>query len=422
MLVLRYLEFPNETLLQSHLAPFSIIFIVWIAVFFIAGLYEKHTLILKGKISGIILNAQIVNSLIAGLFFYLIPYFGITPKTNLFIHLVISFALVFTWRLYVLPLLEVKEKQNAILIGTGEEMKELEKEVNNNFRYNLTFISSIDLEKVPNFDFQEDIVKRIYSEGVQFVAVDFNHEKAEPLLPGLYNMIFSKIRFIDMHKIYEDIFDRIPLSLVKYSWFLENISGTAQKGYDVLKRVMDIWLSFLLGLASLVFYPFVFLAIKLDDSGPLFFTQERIGQNNRIIKIIKFRSLKVHNDPDGVAKSPEPTKIGKILRKTRIDELPQLWNVLRGDLSMIGPRPEIPSLVKEYEKEIPYYNVRHLIKPGLSGWAQLYHQGPPKFSVKVEETRKKLSYDLYYIKNRSLVLDLKVALRTLKILLSREGI
>ena len=118
----------------------------------------------------------------------------------------------------------------------------------------------------------------------------------------------------------------------------------------------------------------------------------------------------------------EITRIGRWLRKSRIDELPQLWSVFKGDMSMIGPRPEIPSLVKHYEDEISYYNVRHLIKPGLSGWAQLYHNDPPKINADSEKTRRKLSYDLYYIKNRSLMLDLKIALKTIKALLSRSGV
>ena len=185
---------------------------------------------------------------------------------------------------------------------------------------------------------------------------------------------------------------------------------------------MDVAVSLILGVVSIIFYPFVAAAIKIEDRGPIFFRQGRVGQNNKEIKVIKFRSMKVHNDKDGVAIDPQPTRVGGFLRKTRIDELPQLWNVLRGDLSLVGPRPEIPALVKLYEKEIPYYNIRHLIKPGLSGWAQLYHNEPPKFAAGVSETKKKLSYDLFYIKNRSLLLDLKVALRTIKVLLSREGI
>jgi lipopolysaccharide/colanic/teichoic acid biosynthesis glycosyltransferase len=116
------------------------------------------------------------------------------------------------------------------------------------------------------------------------------------------------------------------------------------------------------------------------------------------------------------------TKAGKLLRASRIDELPQILNVLKGDISLIGPRPEMPEYVKLYEKEIPYYNVRHLLKPGLSGWAQMHQTLAPKFKPGVEETRVKISYDFYYIKNRSFLLDIKIALQTIKTLLSRSGI
>lgn len=421
-LLFRYLDLPSKELWATHIVPFAILFIVWIAIFFIAGLYEKHTLILKSKLAAIILNAQILNSAIAAVFFYVIPYFGITPKTTLFIHLFVSFALIQYWRLYVFPFFEIKKREKAFLIGSGSEMEELKAEVNNNSRYNLQFVSSVNLDAMDSLDFDGEVLPRIYSEQMHVVVADFKNEKVEPLLPKLYNLIFSKVKFIDMHKVYEDIFDRIPLSLVKYSWFLENISTSVQKSYDIGKRLMDIVLSFVLGLLSLIFYPFVWLAIKIEDGGSLFFIQERVGQNNKIVKIIKFRSLAEHRDEGGIAKDPKPTKVGQFIRKTRIDEMPQLWNVFRGDLSMIGPRPEIPALVKLYEKEIPYYNIRHLIKPGLSGWAQLYHREHPHHSADTMETKNKLSYDLYYIKNRSITLDLKVALRTLKVLLSREGL
>lgn len=422
MLVARYFSLPKGDLWYSHVTSFSILFVVWVGVFFIAGLYEKHTLILKSRLSGAILNAQIANSVIAVMFFYLIPYFGITPKTNLFINLALSLGLILFWRIYLYPFFEVRKKDNAILVGMGGEMLELQKEVNNNPRYGLHIISSIDLSAVGNESFKEEILEQMYADQVSVLVADFRNEKVEPLLPNLYNLIFSKIKLVDLHKLYEDIFDRIPLSLVEYRWFLENIAGTAQKSYDLLKRAMDLTLSFILTIFSLVLYPFVFVAIKIEDGGPIFFSQDRIGKNNSVIKIRKFRSLAVHSSADGLASDPRPTKVGAFLRKTRIDELPQLFSVLSGDLSLIGPRPEIPTLVKHYEKEIPYYNVRHIIKPGLSGWAQLYQAAPPKWGMGVDETRTKLSYDLYYIKNRSAILDLKIALRTIKTLLSREGV
>ncbi len=423
MLVLRYRQIPDAEILLNHLFPFSILFIVWILVFFIAGLYEKHTLILRNKLPSIILNAQIANVFLAVLFFYFIPYFGITPKTNLFIYLFISFSLIFIWRIYSQSFLKSKIKQNAILIGSGNEMRELKQEVNNNSMYNLHFISSIDLDQIDSLDFKEDVLNVVYSENVGVIAVDLRNEKVIPILPNLYNLIFSKVKFIDMYKIYEDIFDRIPLSLVKYSWFLENVSLSPHATYDTLKRIMDIVLSLIVGGVALLLYPFIMLAIILEDHGPVFFVQERVGKNNKAIKVFKFRTMKVHNEKDGLALGEETvTRVGRVLRKTRLDEFPQLWNVLMGDLALIGPRPEVPALVRLYEKEIPYYNVRHLIKPGLSGWAQLYQENPPKFAVGYDETKIKLSYDLYYIKNRSFILDIKVALQTIKKLLSRSGV
>lgn len=422
-LSIRNLGFPSLGDFYAHLTPFFIIFLTWLFSFFIAGLYEKHTVMLKSKLPNIILKTQIFNSIIAALFFYLIPYFGIAPKTILFIYLFVSFILILIWRIYGERLFGFKEREKAILIGSGEEMHDLKNEVNNNSRYSLEFVSSIDLDKIDSLDFQSEILDRIYAEGISIIVIDLLNKKVEPILPHLYNLIFSKIKFVDMHKIYEDIFDRVPLSLLKYNWFLENISFAQRIGYDALKRGTDIGLSFLLGITSLIFYPFAILLIKFDDGGPIFISQERVGQNNKIIKIMKFRSMSVNDD--GITekrKEQKITKAGKFLRKTRIDELPQLWSILKGDMSLIGPRPEMPSLVRLYEKEINYYNIRHLIKPGLSGWAQLYHRTPPKFDAGSKETKIKLSYDLYYIKNHSFLLDLKIALKTLKALMSRSGV
>jgi lipopolysaccharide/colanic/teichoic acid biosynthesis glycosyltransferase len=174
----------------------------------------------------------------------------------------------------------------------------------------------------------------------------------------------------------------------------------------------------------LIFYPFVYIAIKLDDGGPIFIIQERVGKDGKNVNFYKFRSMSGNDQgkygKDGTSKH-FVTRIGKIIRKTRIDELPQLWSVIKGDLSLIGPRPEFPALVNVYDKEIPFYNARHLVKPGLSGWAQIYHEAHPHHAIATEDTKEKLSYDLYYIKNRSLALDIKIALRTMQILMKRAG-
>ncbi|MSU45391.1 MAG: exopolysaccharide biosynthesis polyprenyl glycosylphosphotransferase [Candidatus Zambryskibacteria bacterium] len=429
MLFLRYAEIPALFKIMQHLVPFSFLFIVWVLIFFIAGLYEKQAVLLKNKLYATLLRAEVINCVIAVLFFYFISYFGITPKTNLFIYLVVSFILVFGWRMYLYPVIGGgRKKQKAILIGSGEEMEELKNEINNNFRYGLFFTSVVDLNNASSINFKGEILDRIHSDDVQVIAVDLHNKQIEPVLPHLYSLLFSRVRFIDMHQLYEDVFDKVPVSFLKYNWFLENVSVSSGTVYDILKRLMDICVSFILFIISLLLYPFVYLAIKFDDGGVIFSYQKRVGKNNKAVDIVKFRTMTIANDEAswGANLSLKPinkiTRLGKFLRRTRIDELPQLWNVLTGDISLIGPRPEFLEPVKRYTEEIPYYNVRHIIKPGLSGWAQLYHDRHPHHGVDTKETKNKLSYDLYYIKNRSFLLDLTIALKTIKELLSRRGV
>ena len=403
-----------------HIVPFAMLFAIWVLVFYIASLYEPHTVVLKSKIPALILNAQVVNSLIAVLFFYFIPAFGITPKTTLFLDLLVSLVFIEAWRVFGVHLLGPRYKEKAALFGNGEEMHTLYRVVNENPLYPLRFVTAVDLQKLDGIDFEREVLDRILSEGVSVIVVDSRNEHIAPILPRLYNLIFSHIRFVDQYRIYEDIFDKIPLSLIGYSWFLENVSSRAHFGFDLFKRSMDILLSFTLFVFSLLLYPFVALAIKLDDGGPVFYAPERVGEGSRPIRIYKFRTMSTMDEGKQLGENKDRiTRVGNILRKSRVDELPQLWNVLRGDLSLIGPRPEFPGLVAQYHKVIPYYNMRHLVKPGLSGWAQVHHDRPPHT---LEETKEKLAYDLYYLKNRSLALDVKIALKTIKTLLSRTGV
>ncbi len=421
VLYLRYGDNLTENLWYQHVVPFSALILASTIVFFIAGLYEKHTLILKTRVPYTVLNAQVANAFIAVLLFYLVPVFVITPKTNLFLYLIVSTGLLVLWRIYgVSFVLGKKGKKLALIIGSGDEMRELSAEINGNDRYDIKFIGDIDLSREGNIDFQKDILERIYTESIALVVLNLSDEKVRPFMPHLYNFIFSKVRFIDMHKLYEEIFDRVPLSLLGYTWFMENLSSTEKKYYDGAKRVMDMIVALLLGLLTLPFYIFIAIAIKLEDGGPVFITQNRVGQNNGIVRLFKFRSMT--GSDQGLWHKGESdhrhTSVGRFLRKSRIDELPQLWNVLKGDISLIGPRPDIYDLGQKLAKEIPYYTVRNIVKPGLSGWAQINQDLPPQ---SLDETRLRLAYDLYYVKNRSFLLDIKIALRTLKTLLSRGG-
>lgn len=422
-LAIRHSQIPSLQLFWEHLIPFSFLFFVWTLVFFIAGFYERKSLVNHRSFFTDIFNAQIFNSLLASVFFYFIPVFGLAPKTIILIYLLVSLVLILVWRVYIVPLLGIKKKFKAILIGRGREMKQLEKEVNKNPWYNLRFEIAIDLNEKSDLDFQKEVLNPVFEKNISAIVLDLRDGALQKHVPNFYNLIFSKIKFFDIHKSYEDVFDKIPLSLIQHYWFLENLSFSKQRLYFLVKKLMDIFIALPLMVFSLLFYPFVFILIKLDDGGKLFYFPERVGKNNGIIRLIKFRTMtQAPADGGEWGKGKNRiTKVGKFLRKWRIDELPQLWNVLRGDLSLIGPRPEFVSAVEEYEKTIPHYGIRHLIKPGLSGWAQIYQKEVPRHSVDIELTKEKLSYDLFYIKHRSLLIDLKIALKTIKILLSRSG-
>lgn len=422
-LVIRHVEVPASDMWTLHFLPFSILFLVWVIVFYVAGLYERYVSIVKRSLPTVVIETLFINWAISVLFFYFIPFFGITPKTNLFIYLIVSLILTLFWRMNLFPLISPKTVHSAMLIARGNEMKELRDEINSSRYYGYNFTQSINLDNVERVDVQQDIINVIYESGVNTVVIDTKDDTVIPLLPHFYNLMFSQISFIDMHDMYEEVFRRAPLSLVKHGWFLENVHSRPHIMYDTLKRLMDILLSMFLGILSLIIYPFVYIALKIEDGGELFSVQERVGKNNKKIRLFKFRTMRYANDGGDWEKHGKEnyvTKVGNFLRNSRIDELPQLWNVLGGSLSLIGPRPEFHKAVEEYRSKVPYYNVRHLIKPGLSGWAQIYGEHP-HHNVDVELTKNKLAYDLYYIKNRSFILDLKIALQTLKTLLLRKG-
>jgi exopolysaccharide biosynthesis polyprenyl glycosylphosphotransferase len=420
-LTFRFGELPTRDILVTHFVPFSVLFVIWVVVSFIAGLYEKHTLTLKGKLALILTRVQVANAVISIAFFYFIPYFNISPKIILFIYLIISLIIMVAWRMAIAETLGRRRRVRALLIARkSEEPTALYHEINNNPRYGTVIVEWVDLSaKLTG----EEIMNHVKSKNISMVFADFADRSVNELMPTLYQLIFSGVEFADIQTLYEEVFDRVPLTLVNDTWFLENVSSSSKATFDAIKRLMDITAGVIAGAVSLVFYPFVYIAIKMDDKGPIFITQERIGKNNKIIQIFKFRSMTTNdqgNYGDEISKKNKITRVGNFLRKTRIDELPQLWNVVKGDVSLIGPRPELPALVNAYNDQIAYYNVRHIVKPGLSGWAQIYgehaHHGEGK-----AETENKLSYDLYYIKNRSISLDIKIGLQTLKVLFSFVG-
>ncbi|MBI3633495.1 MAG: exopolysaccharide biosynthesis polyprenyl glycosylphosphotransferase [Candidatus Vogelbacteria bacterium] len=401
----------------DHILAFLPAIVLWLVVFFIFNLYGKQTILFRRKIISTIVNAQIVNSLLAVVVFYFIPS-GLTPKTNLFIYFIFSTVIIVFWRLIILPLLYISRPEPLLIIGESTEADKIAEELNGNVCHGYRVI-----RRSNNLD-RASLVELIHAEHIQIVMIHFCRDVEKNLAASLGVTKYYKLRVVDVDSFYEELFDRIPLSRVNDWWFIENIVVQGSAIYDLLKRFMDIILSTVLALTTLVIYPLVSLAIWLEDGRPIFIKQERVGQYDKLFSIYKFRTM-TGND-SGNYKSGKTqlhtTTIGSFLRRTRIDELPQLWSVIRGDLSLVGPRPEFLPLVKEYESQIPFYRVRHLIKPGLSGWAQIYQEGHPHHGTAIEATKEKLSYDLFYFKHRSFWIDIKIAFRTLEIILSCVGV
>jgi len=221
---------------------------------------------------------------------------------------------------------------------------------------------------------------------------------------------------------YEKLSGRIPVDNLSPSFFIFQEGFSKSRALLVSRRIVS--LSFAAGLLLLLFPLMILTAIliKIDSPGPVFYTQKRVGNKGKVFEIIKFRSMRVDAEQNGspqwaVRNDPRVTLVGKFIRATRLDELPQLINVLRGDLDIVGPRPERPEFVEELNKLLPYYTLRHTVKPGLTGWAQvMFH-----YSGTIEESKKKLQYDLFYIKNMSMKLDFLVLFRTIKIVLLGRG-
>lgn len=414
-LSLRFQELYSVENFLSYLPSFSFVILVSLGIFYMYGLYDKPTLRLVRELSARILTAQILTAGMAVILFYAIPTLGIAPKTILLLYLLLSVLLSTVWRHYAFSLLLKYKKQKSIIIGSGQSFHALVEELTRNPHIGITLVATIDVNTYP----LHTLEKTIREVRPDSIIIDMRDERVKPYFGELYTQLFNGALMLDILDVYEDVFDMVPLDLINQEWVFRHMLVSQQS--EVLKRLLDLILAVPAGAVSLLVYPFVYIAIKLEDGGPLFYKQARIGKHGVSFVNYKFRTME--NKP--TYELQETKKIGYVgtfLRKTRIDELPQLWNVIRGDVSLIGPRPETPALVDEYTSQIPFYPVRHLVRPGLSGWAQTQQTVVPKFGVQVDLTAIKLAYDVYYIKHANLLLDISIIIRTVKVLLSKSGV
>ncbi|MCF8095957.1 MAG: TIGR03013 family PEP-CTERM/XrtA system glycosyltransferase [Desulfobacteraceae bacterium] len=256
---------------------------------------------------------------------------------------------------------------------------------------------------------------------VEKIVLALDERRGVMPMSELIQYKFMGIEILDAVGFYEKLTGKIMVERVNPSWMLFSEGFYVGRLKEMLKRTMDIAASLCMFLLSLPVFLFSSVVISLESSGGVFYRQERVGQKGRVFSIIKFRSMYDGSEKSGPvwaeAEDSRVTRFGKFIRKTRIDELPQLLNVLRGDMSFVGPRPERPVFVSDLEKKIPFYSIRHAVKPGITGWAQIYYP----YGASEKDALRKLEYDLYYIKNLSLGMDLATIFQTIKVVLLQKG-
>jgi sugar transferase (PEP-CTERM system associated) len=259
--------------------------------------------------------------------------------------------------------------------------------------------------------------------GVEEIVVALTERRAGSMpLRQLLDCKVSGTKVYDLNTHFEKTLGQIRVDYLSASWLIFGDGFNQGAWRTAVKRVFDIFCATLLILASSPLMLAAAIAIKLESQGPALYRQERTGLNGRAFSIAKFRSMRIDAEGDGKpqwaqANDNRVTRVGQFIRRVRIDELPQLFNVLRGDMSLVGPRPERPFFVEQLTQEIPFYALRHSVKPGVTGWAQVRYP----YGATVEDSQEKLQYDLYYVKNHTLFLDLVVLMETVGVVLTGKG-
>jgi exopolysaccharide biosynthesis polyprenyl glycosylphosphotransferase len=427
-LAIRYQSWPSLSSWQQHFSAFSLVFVFWLIIFYINDLYNLFLAVNNERFFRKTLQAISVAALLSALYFYLSPYIGIAPKTNLLIYIFVFASLFFAWRRTFNWLLHHRVPRLSLaFVGYNSQVKELIRELQTNphlgFRVAMIVSghTSGHLDGVKVVNETKKIRTFVRQENINTIILATDLNRSEELRSVLFSCLPMRVNFRSLSDFYEQITGRIPIEAIGETWFLENLSEGSKRSYDIIKRAYDLLIASFILIITAYFWPIIGLLLKIENKEPIFFTQIRAGKDGRTFRMLKFRTQRT------VSAIPEPakkndtrtTRVGNFLRKTRIDEIPQVINILLGDMSFIGPRPERPEIIASLEQAVPFYNERLLVKPGLTGWDQVsgeYH------SPSLEDTLKKLQHDLYYIKNRSLYLDATIVLKTIATIFSRAGV
>jgi len=417
-------------LLQDDLPKAFLIAGVTQFCLYFADLYDFRVISDRRELFVQSVQALGAASLILALLYFWFPHL-VVGRGVFALTAVIVMTLVFGWRIVVEWTSHLAPRQRLLVVGTTDAAARLGRELHHRADLGVEIVGFIDPDPArvgaPVFNpgvigTIEDIPAIVRARNVDQVVVSLADARGRLPMDKLLDMKLQGVRFEHLASVYEKYTGKIAVDNLRPSWLIFSEGFKQSRLQDALKRTLDIALALIGLVMSLPVLGLVAIAVKLTSRGHALYHQERVGQHGRMFVLHKFRSMQPDAEQEtgavwAQAGDPRVTRIGRFLRRTRLDELPQLWNVLCGHMSVVGPRPERPEFVRSLTREIPYYGQRHIVRPGLTGWAQVRYT----YGASVEDSLMKLQYDLYYIKNRTLAFDLFVMAKTVKTVLMRKG-
>jgi len=378
-----------------------------------------------------LLQAAGAASIILAALYFVLP--GLMIGNGIFVSALFVFLVaILGWRLafnHVSGSLKMQER--ILFVGTGETARRVARQIldQRDFAYRVIGFIDDDASRVGErivnpaiVGTPADIDRLIAEHAIDRIVVGLSDRRGKLPVEELLRAKMAGIRVEDAATTYERVTGKLLIDDLRPSFLIFSDGFRVSRATRLMKRTIDLGLSLVLAIVALPLMVLTAVLVFLEDGRPVFYRQERVGENGGTFTLSKFRSMRKDAEKGGKpiwARDGDHrvTRIGRFIRKTRLDELPQLWNVVRGDMSFVGPRPERPFFVEQLAKEIPFYQQRHAVKPGLTGWAQVRY----RYGSSLEDATEKLRYDLYYIKHLSVFFDLTIVFDTVKVVLFRKG-
>jgi len=411
--------------LQNGLLKIALITLVTLALSYYFDLYEPRIVTARHQVYFRILLVLGFDCFLLSAFLYFDPEFSIGPYVYLVGFALLALALILLRRAYEWVGAQKYFRERVYVLGAGEYAHSIVKAIQSHpdVGMEVVYWEDVQLESSERKQLWISILERLAKANppIHRIIVAMEVQRGELPVQELLLLRFQGIEVEEDITLRERLHGKIQLEGLRPSSFLYSDGFRIRPTQQFARQLVSLSAAALGLFLFLPFFPFVALAVKLSSRGPLFFRQPRVGMGGRVFEVVKFRTMYTDAESGGAKwatkDDPRVTSVGMFLRKTRIDEIPQLWNVLKGDMGFVGPRPERPEFVAWLTEELPFYYLRTLIRPGLTGWAQVRYG----YGATLAETKEKLEYDLYYIKHMSLGLDLMIMFETIKTILRRRG-